>query len=286
MLAAPPCRVLNPAPEVAVPALAHVLLIKSQRLTLAAIFWERSNSCICGQRYYSLGRMEIYVRSSSVPSFPDWLKWEAIREQAKELWEKLPTEKDPAKAQQVLEQLITNPLIDLVWGELYKKNRINHKSTGQYKYPACVTNVSRAARMRRRAAEVRQKGGKESEAKGWEYSAGMFESTKDQPADPRWSEQDRGAQLFLCRAYREYLDLKPVFLTDLKTEAKKFVEVAKVLRRQATTLQELKNDDAAQKLEQIASDCDSHAKRMLPSSRVMTPGLSLAKLMMSKCGYL
>ena len=150
------------------PALAHVLSIKSQRLTLAAIFWERSNSCICGQRYYSLGRMEIYVRSSSVPSFPDWLKWEAIREQAKELWEKLPTEKDPAKAQQVLEQLITNPLMNFVWGELYKKNRINHKSTGQYKYPACVTNVSRAARMRRRAAEVRQKGGKESEAKGWE----------------------------------------------------------------------------------------------------------------------
>lgn len=209
--------------------------------------------------------MEIYVRRSSVPSFPDWLKWQAIREQAGDLWKELPTQKNPAKAQHVLEQLIVNPLMIRVWSELYKKKRINHKATGHYKYPACVTNGSWAARMRRRAAEVRQKGGKESEAKGWEFDADVFESTKDPPPDPRWSEQDRGAQLFLSRAYREYLNLKPVFLTDLKTEAKKFVEVAKVLRRQAATLQELKSDGAAQKLEQIASDCDSHAKHMLPS---------------------
>ena len=206
------------------------------------------------------------MKRSSPPSFPDWLRSEAVRQQAKELWEKLPTEKDPAKAQQVLEQLITNPLMKLVWAELYKKERISHKATEHYKHPACVTNLSRAARMRRRAAEVRQKGGKESEAKGWEFDADMLERLKDLPADPRWSEQDRGAQLFLCRAYREYLDLEPMFLTDLQAEAKKFVEVAKVLRRQAATLQELKIDGAAQKLEQIASDCDSRAKHMLPSS--------------------
>jgi hypothetical protein len=203
------------------------------------------------------------VTTLPMPQFPNRLR-EAVRYEATKLWSELPAEKEPTKAQQVLEQLITNPLMRRVWDELYKKKRISHKSTKQYEHPACVTNVSRAAKMRRLAAEVRQRGGSESEARSWEYEAAMFERLEDPPADPRWSEQDRAVQLFLRRTYREYLDVKPVLLSDLKVKVKKFVEVAEVLRRQATTLKSLGKEPDAQKLEHIASDCDSAARNMLP----------------------
>jgi hypothetical protein len=60
------------------------------------------------------------VNESFLPTFPDWLeKRSAVRDVAVEIWEQLPMEKDPAEAQQVLEQLISNPLMSRVWAELY-----------------------------------------------------------------------------------------------------------------------------------------------------------------------
>ena len=56
-----------------------------------------------------------------MPHFPEWLRPDAVRHEAKKLWSKLPTEKDPVKAQKVLEQLISNPLMKRVWDELYRK---------------------------------------------------------------------------------------------------------------------------------------------------------------------
>ena len=54
-----------------------------------------------------------------IPDFPEWLQ-SAVRHEATRLWSKLPTEKDPIKAQKVLTQLISNPLMKRVWDELYK----------------------------------------------------------------------------------------------------------------------------------------------------------------------
>ena len=63
------------------------------------------------------------MKKSPPPVFPDWLP-QAVRLQAREFWEKLPTEKDPPKAQRVLEQLIANPLMERVWVELYRPLRM------------------------------------------------------------------------------------------------------------------------------------------------------------------
>ena len=60
-----------------------------------------------------------------IPDFPDWLP-DAVQQQAKKLWRKLPTEEDPVKAQKVLEQLISNPLMERVWDELYRKDSTKH----------------------------------------------------------------------------------------------------------------------------------------------------------------
>jgi hypothetical protein len=205
------------------------------------------------------------VKSRPPPKFPDWLP-KAVCQQACALWKTLPLEKDQAKAQQVLEQLVTNPLMKRVWTELYKKERINHQPTNRYMYPACVTNASRAAKKRRRADEIRHKIGRKSEVKAFEFEADELDRMEDLPHDYRWSEQDRGARLFLYRAYRVYLDFKPVFFSDLKAQSEKFIVVAKTLREQAATLQELADESAARELEKIAAHCDGRAKYILPRS--------------------
>jgi hypothetical protein len=208
---------------------------------------------------------EVDVKSPPPPKYPDWLP-EAVREHANSLWKTLPLETDPAKAQQVLEQLITNPLMKRVWTELYKKARINHKSTDQYKYPACVTNASRAARMRRRVAEIRHQIGRKSEVKALEFEADELDRMEDLFHDLRCSEQDLGAIRFLYWAYRKYLDLKPIFLSDLKAQSEKFIAVARNLREQAAALLKLTDETTARQLEKIAADCDGRAKCMLPTS--------------------
>lgn len=78
----------------------------------------------------------------AMPQFPDWLKDPAVRHAASELWTKLPTEKDPAKSQEVLWRLISDPRMDRVWRELYEKRSGDHQPTEQYSNPACVTNTS------------------------------------------------------------------------------------------------------------------------------------------------
>jgi hypothetical protein len=94
------------------------------------------------------------VKRSSPPSFPNWLP-NAVRQQAIELWEKLPTEKDPAKAQQFLEQLIANPLMERVWNELYRPNPGQNR---KFINPACLTPASEAAAYREKARLLREKG--------------------------------------------------------------------------------------------------------------------------------
>ena len=129
-----------------------------------------------------------------------------------------------------------------------------------------MTNASNAARLRQLAAELRNKLGKNNErdVKLLEAEAAVLERLGDAPVDPKWSEQDRAVQLFLRHAYREALDAKPVLLSDLKAKAEKLLEVADVLRKQATTLHSLGKESEAQKLEDMTSTCDDDARNMLP----------------------
>ena len=200
-----------------------------------------------------------------MPPFPDWLTNPAVRHEASDLWTKLPTEKDPAKSEEVLSRLISDRRMDRVWRELYEQRRSNHQPSEQYSNPAYVTNASVAARNRRLAAELCNKAGMvNEEARFLEAEAIILERRADPPADPRWNEQDRAVQYFLRHAYRNFIDRKPVFLSDLTAKMNKLREVAEGLHQQAATLQSLGKQSDAQKLEEIASDCDEEARDMLP----------------------
>jgi hypothetical protein len=208
------------------------------------------------------------VPTLPMPQFPEWLNDPAVRHEASDLWTKLPTEKDPAKSEEVLWRLISDRRMDRVWREIYKESRGDHPPTGQYSNPAYVTNASVAAAKRRLAAELRNKTGmiNEREAKFLEAEAAVLERLGDPPADPRWSEQDRAVQYFLRHTFRNFLDLKPVILSDLKAKMNKLREVVEGLHRQAATLQSLGKESDAQKLEEIASDCDKEARNMIPKN--------------------
>jgi hypothetical protein len=108
---------------------------------------------------------------------------------------------------------------------------------------------------------------------------------EDPPADPRWSEQDRAVQNFLRHTYRNFLDLKPVLLSDLTAKMNKLRDVAGGLHQQAATLQSLGKQSDAQKLEEIASDCDEEARKCC-HVMVMNHGLSLVKMKMLNYGHL
>ncbi len=216
---------------------------------------------------------------SLMPEFPNGMNYAAVRDAATELWNRLPTEKDPAKAQQVLSRMITDSRMNRVWLELYEKKPIDDKLSEQYLHPGCVTYVSFAARNRRRAAEVRAKGGSlnERDAKSLEGEADILERSFDPRRDPRWTEQDLAVRLFFWHAYRGYVDLKPLFLSELNDKKERLVEVAKELRKQARTLQSLSKDDNAQLLERMASECLDNARRILPHPDDGDPGIIIRK---------
>jgi hypothetical protein len=217
------------------------------------------------------------VKRFSPPSFPDWLP-KAVRQQAKELWKKLPTEKDPAKAQQVLEQLIANPLMKRVWDELYRKMRMPRNTAPTlwalrhkvFFNPACLTNASKAAALREKAQELRKKGDEENieDARFLDFEARVIQSLPEDPIPAEWTEQDRAAQLFFTRAYRIALDCDPQIVSDQQAKVGKLQKIAERLRESA---KELKSVDSyvfsyyAKKLEKVASDCDDDAKVMRPN---------------------
>jgi len=209
------------------------------------------------------------VKRSSLPTFPDWLRnRNAVRLEASELWKKLPTEKDPAKAQQVLEQLILNPLMKRVWDELYRGNRDNQR---EFFNPACLTNASKAAALREKAQELRKKGGDKNteDARYLDFEARVFQILpEDDSVPPKFSEQDCAVQLFLARAYRIALDSEPVMVSDAQAKVKKLRYIAARLRRLASDLKSMDKYPFpyyAEKLKDVAADIDDDVKVMHPN---------------------
>jgi hypothetical protein len=212
------------------------------------------------------------VSSLPPPTFPKWVVPAAVVEAAEQLYAQLAREQDPAKAEKVLLRLTYDPRMERVWDELYKKKGVNDKATEEFFNPAFVTNASVAAANRRLASDLRKKTGaiNERDVKLLEAEAAVLERLGDPPADPRWSEQDRAVQLFLYHSYRTALDVKPVFLSDLQAKVRKLRGVAEVLREQAATLQSLRMNDDALKLNEIASDCDDEASKTFPERSIVS----------------
>ena len=205
------------------------------------------------------------MRTSSPPDLPGWLP-AAVRGTATELWAKIPTEKDSAKARDVLERLITNSLMRGVWKELYKKKRDGNKG---FMHPARLTNASQAEGYREIARKLRQKGGEknEYEAKLFEIEARVIEvALPEDPVDPEWTEQDYAVRSFLTHAYRAALQETPQVLSDIRAKVRKFREVAERLRKLTEELHSIDplTGSYVEKLKGVAADCEDDAKIMEP----------------------
>ena len=174
------------------------------------------------------------MTSPPIPHFPAFLqKREALREQATALWLRLPTEKDPPKAQHLLGQLITNQKMKRVWGEIYREKR---GKRGQFFNPARLTNESKAAALREKARELRKKVGEKNveDAKFLDFEATLIERLPELKASR--SEQDMAARHFLARAYRIALDSEPEILSDLQSRVDKLRSISGRLRDLAREL--------------------------------------------------
>ena len=159
-------------------------------------------------------------------SFPSWLP-AAVVTRAQEIQVEFASAEANPLREEIFRRLVTDKRMNTVWRELYKRKRVNHRSTDEFLHPAYLTHASIAAYNRQRAAELHKKGSaiNESEAKVLEIEAAAYEGWMDPPTDARWSEQDRAAQLFFEGAYREALDIEPVFRSDLEAKVKELIEL-------------------------------------------------------------
>jgi hypothetical protein len=196
------------------------------------------------------------------PKLPDWKLTPAVINAVKRLSVQVATEKDPAKAQGILDRLTLDQSMQDVWKELYKKKRVNHRTTGEFHYPAYIRYASRIPEYQRRACELRKKGGRtnEQEARILEMEAAAIEGECDPLADQPWSDQDLAVQLFLWHVYENALHSDPVYLSEMKAQASKLRETANRLRQLPATLQSLGVQSyAVSSLEDFASACDGYA---------------------------
>jgi len=189
-----------------------------------------------------------------LPTLETWVR-PAIIDEARKLYAECRAQKDPAKAEKLLLKLVSDQRMKSVWDELYKKRRVDHKSTDQFVNSIYVTKKSMAVSLRQRASATHDI----NEAKVLRAEASSLEGeTYDPLAHTPWMEQDLGVQLFLWRTYKAALEIRPVFLEDIKAEVKKLRKAAEELRAQAATLQSLRIECEA--LQQIATNCASQAR--------------------------
>ena len=116
---------------------------------------------------------------------------------------------DPTHAREMLERLITAPLMKRVWDELYRRKR--NSGEEQFCNPACLTHATDAAAYREKARMLRAKGGEKNvrDATLLEFEAQVIEKLPGRNLDPAWSEQDHAAGLLFRAAYRASLDRNP-----------------------------------------------------------------------------
>lgn len=204
----------------------------------------------------------------SLPNFPKFLeRRHAVREQATELWFRISTEKDPPKAQRVLEQLITNEEMKFVWDEIYRGRQ---GKRGQYFNPACLTNAAQAKVRREKAEALRREGGDENvkEAKFLAFEACLFDRLPRTPFSPDETEQDCAAEHFLARAYRIALDSKPVKLSSLQGQVAQIRDISirlRALARELESLGEYVFPYYADRIDDVADDCENDAQAMTPN---------------------
>ena len=212
--------------------------------------------------------IEVYMTNPPIPHFPAFLqKRGALCEQATALWLRLPTEKDPPKAQRLLEQLITNQNMKSVWDEIYRTKRGKRR---QFFNPARLTNELKAAALREKARELRKNAGEKDveDATFLDFEATLIERLPELKASGAWSEQDIAARHFLARAYRIALDPQPEILCDVQSKVDKLRSISRRLRdlaREIELMGEYVFPYYADKIEDVADDCEDDAKALTPN---------------------
>jgi len=199
--------------------------------------------------------------------YPEWVP-PAVAEMA-ELLRPEPFSEVLAKDFEVWSRLVFDPRMDALWGVLYKPKRIRSRATQEFLYPACLTNVSIAARIRQQISKIRKKGLGLTKwdarlLKSLEDEVAWMENEKDALADPRWNEQDKGARLFFYHAYHAALFRKVIFLSDLEAKTNELRDVAERSRNDADILNSFRIETEAHRLSEIADDCDRKAQNILP----------------------
>jgi hypothetical protein len=206
------------------------------------------------------------MSNSPALNIPEWVP-PAVVEAAKELNDKLAKEKDPAMAQEVLSRLVSHPLMQWVWREIFRKKRVVHKPTEEYLNPA-LTYQSRVAAYRQKASDLHKKAGavnerdaKSSEAEGScvEAEATLMEKEFDPLAHSRWTRQDRAAQILLSHVYRGALDNEPVFLSSLVAKTNDLRKLVEELRAGVKILESHKLNHEASKLKELAEEIEDEA---------------------------
>ena len=195
-------------------------------------------------------------------------KFPAVADIAEQIRLMLAEEQDSAQALKVWSRLVSDPRMDLVWRELYKRRK---GSRNEFVYPGRVGNKSIAAGLQQRASEIRNKGDTLSEQerdllKVLEYEVRYLNKKKDAFADARWNEQDRAVQIFFRHTYKAAIHRELILLSDLEAKAKKARDTAIALRNQAEIKSALGSKDEARTLRDMADDYDGEALRILPDS--------------------
>jgi hypothetical protein len=195
-------------------------------------------------------------------SFPTWL-CPAVLHAAKRIHARLATEKEPAKARDLLARLTCDKRMQDVWDRLYERG----PRTKCLLYPARTTFRPKIEEFRKRACDLRNQGGctNEEEARIWDMHAAGLEGTNDRSRNQPWTDQDHAVQLFLWHVYHDTLDLKIIFLSDVKDEITRIRELAKQMRRKAAILQVPSLRGLASKLVELAAECEEEASRAVPN---------------------
>ncbi len=209
---------------------------------------------------------------STTPPFPDWLP-DAVRQEAERLWKQLPTEDDPAKARSLLGRLIADPRMKGVWRVIYTRSGGSVEGSNPYKYPASVSNAPIAARLRRKANELREQAFNHRQIKALEFEAALTEKIEDATRELKWSDQDRAAQLLLVHVYRDALLLRPIFRSEFEEKFRVLRKIAVDLRRNGKLLRAFTLELDATKLDEIADNCDIEARLSDPIEFEDDPGI-------------
>lgn len=183
----------------------------------------------------------------------------AVLRQARAIYERAVQQGETAHSEaiQLLDRLVSDPRMEKVWWEPYKKKRIAGRQTEEFLYSL----LSKAKRAR--AAELRQEGGREAAVQLLELEATALERVETIPANSASAERDLAVMHFFHQVYHLALDGEPVVTrTEFGLLSQDLMDIATRSQEDAETSRSLGGKEEATELEEAASDYDEQWMEM------------------------